>query len=171
MYLAEANIITINATLLIEVVAFLLMLWLLGKYVYPRIDAMATARQKAISEALESAEKQRQEAQQQLEQAQAKLEDARKQAQEVIAGAKRSAEQVREELKAKGEEEAKRMLESARRDIEAARQQAVESLRGEVADMVIEATRKVVGEALDPAAHRKLIDQAIEEVGAGGRSR
>jgi hypothetical protein len=33
--------------------------------------------------------------------------------------------------------------------------------------MVIEATRKVVGEALDPNAHRKLIERAIEEVGAG----
>ena len=167
---APANVLTVNATFFIELFAFLVMMAILWRYAYPAITAAAERRQKAIAEALESAEKARKEAQEQLEQAAAKLEDARKQAQEVIAGASRAAEQVREELKDKGEAEAKRLVEAARRDIEAARRAALESVRSEVGDMVIEATRKVVGEALDVSAHKKLIDEAIREVAAGGRS-
>ncbi len=165
-----ANVLTINATFFIELAAFLLMLAVLWRYAYPAIEKAAESRQRAIAEALENAEKARKEAQEQLEQAAAKLDDARKQAQEVIGGASRAAEQIREELKERGEAEAKRLVEAARRDIEAARRAALESVRSEVGDMVIEATRKVVGEALDVRAHKKLIDEAIREVAAGGRS-
>jgi len=166
----EAPSLSLNATFFIELAAFVVMMAVLWRFAYPVIDAAAQRRQKTIAEALENAEKARKEAQEQLEQAAAKLEDARKQAQEVIAGASRAAEQVREELKEKGEAEAKRLVEAARRDIEAARRAALESVRSEVGDMVIEATQKVVGEALDVRAHKKLIDEAIREVAAGGRS-
>src|SRR5438045_644903 len=84
---------------------------------------------------------------------------ARAKGQEVIAGAARSGDQLREELKARGEEDAKRQVEKARKDIEAARQQALESVRAEVSGIVLEVTEKVIGEVLDGKAHQKLIDQ------------
>jgi F-type H+-transporting ATPase subunit b len=164
-----ANVLTVNATFLIELVAFLLMLAVLWKYAYPAIEKAATARQKQIAEALETAARERAEAEARLKEAEARLNDARAQAQEMIAGAAKSAEQLREELRAKGEEEAKRQLEKAVRDIDAARQQAIESVRAEVADIVVAVTEKVVGEALDVKSHKRLIEKAIEEVGVGGK--
>jgi F-type H+-transporting ATPase subunit b len=166
MYL-EASIITLNGTWLIEVVAFIVMVAVLWKYAYPPIQAAAERRQKAIADALEAAEKQRQEAEQRLKDAEAKLDDARKQAQEVIAGAGKSAEQIRSELKQKGEDERQRELERARQEIAAEREKAVQGVRAEVTEMVITATQKVIGEALDARAHRKLIEDAIEEVRTG----
>jgi F-type H+-transporting ATPase subunit b len=164
-YLAgEASVIGINGTLIIELIAFILMVVVLARWAYPRISAAAEDRQRRISEALDQAEQQRKDAEARLKEAEARLEDARKQAQEVVAGANRSAEQIRAELKARGEEEAARELDRARRDIDAARQQAVESVRQEVADMVVSVTQKVVGDALDAKAHKKLIDEAIAEV-------
>jgi F-type H+-transporting ATPase subunit b len=162
-----ANVLTVNATFFIELVAFLVMLAVLWKYAYPAIEQAATARQKQIAEALEAAAKERTEAEERLKQAEAKLADATTQAQEILAGAAKSGQQLREELKAKGEEEAQRQREKAVRDIEAARQQALESIRTEVADLVVTVTQKVVGEALDAKAHKRLIDQAIKEVGVG----
>jgi len=170
VYLAEAGLLDINASFLIEVAVFLIMLAILAKWVWPPLRQVAEARQRLIEEQITKTEEARREAEEHLKQAAERLEDARKQAQEVISGASRAAEQVREELKEKGEAEAKRLVEAARRDIEAARRAALESVRSEVGDMVIEATRKVVGEALDVRAHKKLIDEAIREVAAGGRS-
>ena len=166
---APADVLTVNATFFIELVAFLVMLAVLWKYAYPEIEKAATARQKQIAEALENAARERAEAEERLKQAEARLNDARAQAQEIIAGAAKSAEQLREELKAKGEEEARRQVEKAVKDIEAARQQAVESVRAQVADIVVAVTEKVVGEALDVRAHKRLIDKAIEEIGVGGK--
>jgi F-type H+-transporting ATPase subunit b len=164
-----ANVLTVNGTFFIELVAFLLMMAVLWRYAYPAIEKAATARQKTIGDALESAETQRKEAEERLKEAEAKLSSATAQAQEVLAGAAKSGQQLREELKAKGEEEARRQLEKALRDIDGARQQALESIRSEVADIVVSVTEKVVGEALDAKSHKRLIDEAIKEVGVGGK--
>jgi F-type H+-transporting ATPase subunit b len=169
MYLATASIIELNGTWLLELVSFLVMLGILWRWVYPPIAAAAERRQKIIADQLEQAERQAKETEARLKEAEAKLADARVQAQEMIAGAERSAEQLREELKAKGEEEARRQVEKAVKDIEAARQQAVESVRSQVAEIVIAVTEKVVGDALDVKAHKRLIDRAIEEIGVGGK--
>jgi F-type H+-transporting ATPase subunit b len=169
MYLAaDASIITVNGTFLLELVAFIVMVAVLWKYAYPSIARVAEGRQKIIADQLADAEKRSQEAEQRLKEAEAKLNDARAQAQEVINGAARSGDQLREELKAKGEEEARRQVEKAVKEIDAARQQAVESVRSEVADLVLAVTEKVIGEALDAKAHQRLINEAIREVGVGG---
>ncbi len=169
MYLSDASIITVNGTFLIELAAFVLMIAILWRFAYPRIAAIAEGRQKLIAEQLAEAEKRNQEAEQRLKDAQARLDDARAQAQEVIAGAARSGDQLREELKAKGEEDARRQVEKARKEIDAARQQALDSVRSQVSGIVLEVTEKVIGEALDVKAHQKLIDSAIKEVEVGGK--
>ncbi len=166
-----AGLLDVNGTFIAELIAFLVMVWILWRYAYPRIIQAAEARQKAIASALEEAERARAEAELRLKDAERRLADARTQAQEVIDAAARSAEQIRQQLRDRGEEEAKRLLERAQADIEAARQKAVDSLRGEVADLVVLATERVIGESLDGDRHRKLIEKAIEEVAGGQRSR
>jgi F-type H+-transporting ATPase subunit b len=166
MYLAEAGLLNINATFWIELVAFLLMLGILWRYVYPRVIEAAEARQKAIAAELEEAEKARKEAEEQLQQAQKQLDDARAQAQEMLSGAGRSADQLREELKQKAEDDAKRLVERSREEIVTERQKALDSVRREVAELVVEATERVIGESLDGERHKKLIDKAIKEVAA-----
>ena len=166
MYLAEAGLLVINATFWIELVAFVLMLAILARYVYPRVIAAAEERQKAIAAELEGAEQARKQAEQEREKAQKQLEDARAQAQEIITGASRSADQLRAELKQKAEDEAKRVLERAKEETVAERQKMLDSVRRQVAELVVEATERVIGASLDGDRHKKLIDEAIKEVAA-----
>ena len=174
----EAGVIDINGTVIVELLTFLLMFGLLARYVYPEIIKQAEARQRAIAEQLAAAEKARDEAEAHLKDAQAKLlyirdmlpvilEDARKTAQGVIDAAGKSAEQLRQESRQKAEDEARRIAESARKEIEAERDRAIQSVRGEVANLVVTATEKVIGETLDERKHKQLIDKAIEEVASG----
>jgi len=167
---ADAGVITINGTVIVELITFLIMLAILARYVYPEIVKLAEARQLAIAQQLREAEEARGQAEQRLQDASAKLDDARKTAQSVIDAATKSGEQLRQELKQKAEEESKRTVEAARKEIEAERERAVQSVRNEVASLVVAATEKVIGETLDDDKHRKLIEKAIAEV-AGGDSR
>ncbi|HKW71492.1 MAG TPA: F0F1 ATP synthase subunit B [Candidatus Dormibacteraeota bacterium] len=168
LYLADvAGVVTIDGTVIVELIAFLLMLAVLARYVYPEIVKVAEARQRAIAEQLKQAEEARADAEERLREAEARLSDARKSAQNVLDGAAKSAEQLRQELKQKADEEAKRTVENARRQIEVERDQAIRSVRTEVADLVVTATEKVIGETLDDGKHRKLIERAIEEVASG----
>jgi F-type H+-transporting ATPase subunit b len=164
---ADAGVITINGTVIVELITFLIMLAILARYVYPEIVKLAEARQLAIAQHLKEAEQARVEAEQRLNEAASKLEDARKTAQSVIDAATRSGELLRQELRQKADEESKRTIEAARKEIEAERERAVQSVRSEVASLVVAATEKVIGETLDDDKHRRLIDNAIEEVSAG----
>jgi F-type H+-transporting ATPase subunit b len=171
VFLAEPGLLDLTASFWVEVIAFVLMILILGRWVYPRVMQAAEARQRQVSEQLEAAERSRQEAEQRLRDAEGQLQKARSQASEILEGANRSGEQLRADLRARADEEARRMTESARREIEAERQKAVDSVRSEVAELVVAATEKVVGESLDGRQHRQLIDRAITEVSASGGGR
>jgi F-type H+-transporting ATPase subunit b len=172
MFLAGvAGVIEINGTVIVELITFLIMLAILARYVYPEIVKLAEARQRAVAEQLKEAEQARTEAERRLKEAEEKLNDARKTAQGVIEAATKSGDQLRQELRQKAEDEAKRIAESARKEIEAERDRAVQSVRNQVADMVVLATEKVIGESLDDTRHRRLIERAVEEVASGDGSR
>jgi F-type H+-transporting ATPase subunit b len=179
--LLDAGPLTFNTTLVVELVAFLLMLGFLTyvplpflgipKPVFPWIISVAEARQREITAQLDAARKEREEADARLKEADEKLAEARRTAQTVIDGASKSAEQLRQELRQKAEDESKRTIEAARREIEVERDKAMQSVRSEVAGMVITATEKVIGVSLDARQHQRLIEEAIEEVASGdGRS-
>ena len=165
-----AGVIQINGTVIVELITFVIMLAILARYVYPEIVKLAEARQQAIAEQLKEAEKARADAEQSLKEAAAKLEDARVTAKSVIDAATKSGEQLRQELKQKAEDESKRTIEAAKKEIEAERDRAVQSVRSEVANLVVAATEKVIGETLDDTKHRQLIERAIAEVASGNGS-
>jgi F-type H+-transporting ATPase subunit b len=169
--IGTAGVIEINGTVIVELLTFLIMLAVLARYVYPEVVKIAEARQRAIAQQLHDAEQARADAEVRLQEAQAKLEEARKTAQQVIDSASKSGEQLRQDLREKAEEDAKRIADSSRKDIEAERERALQSARTEVADLVVTATEKVIGETLDGPKHRQLIERAIQEVGSGDGSR
>jgi len=172
LYLADtsAGLLDLSLSFVVEVIAFVAMILVLGRWVYPRVMAAAEGRQRQITEQLSAAERARLEAENRLHRAEAELQEARARAAEVIEGAGRSAEQLRAELRARAEEDARRITENAARDIEAERRKAIDSVRGEVADLVVVATEKVVGETLDDQRHRKLIADAITQVARDSRN-
>jgi F-type H+-transporting ATPase subunit b len=167
----EAGVIAINGTVIVELIAFLAMMGVLARWVYPEVVRVAESRQRLIADQLTEAEKSRADAEARLQEAEAALSDARKTAQTMIDSATKSGEQLRQELKQKAEDEAKRLTEAARKEIDAERERAIQAVRGEVASLVVAATEKVIGETLDASKHRQLIDRAIAEVAGGDRSR
>jgi F-type H+-transporting ATPase subunit b len=170
LYLATtgtAGVIDINGTVIVEILTFLIMLAVLARYVYPQVVRLAEARQRAVADLLREAEKARTDAEADIKEAQAKLDEARKTAQQVIDAAAKSSEQLRQELRQKAEEESRRTVENARKQIESERDQAIRSVRSEVADLVVRATEKVIGESLDDRKHKALVERAIEEVASG----
>jgi len=160
----EAGLLDINGTLIAEIVAFLLMLGVLARWVYPPIVRAAEARQNQIKQQLEQAEKARKEAEERLQAAQAEIIKAREQAGTIIEQANRAAERIQQEAQEKAREEARRIVEVASRDINAERQRAIYAIRLQMADIVTEAVRRIVGESLDGERHRKLIEATIEQV-------
>jgi len=154
----------INATLVVELVAFLVMLAILARWVYPPVIRAAEARQRQVTEQLASADKARKDAEARLQQADAAIQEARVQAGQIVERANRAAEQIQQEAQEKAKDEARRIVEGASRDIDAERQRAIHAIRLQMADIVTGAVRRIVGESLDGERHRQLIEAAIEQV-------
>src|SRR5258708_36666486 len=106
--LVTAGVVTIDGTVIVELITFLAMLAILSRYVFPEVVKFAEARQRLIAQQLKDAEQARKDAETHLKEAEAKVNEARRTAQSVIDGANKAAEQLRLEGKHKPADEAKR---------------------------------------------------------------
>jgi len=164
LILAEAGLLDINGTFIIEVVAFIVMLLVLAKYAYPPIIRAAESRQKQIEDTLKEAERARAEVKSALATAQGQIDEAKDQAREVVARAQHEAKAQAEEFREKGRHEAETVLERARGEIAAERDRAIRDLRAETGAIAIEAASRILGQAIDAKAHQRLIDETMEKV-------
>ena len=150
-----------NATLVVEVVAFLVVLWFLGTKVVPILSKQLEARQEQIREALETAERAKVEADETRAQRQAILDEARQQGRQIVTQANASAERVRAEATERGQQEYERLVASAESEIALARQRAVDEVSSRVATLVLSVAQQVIGREIDAESHRALIDEAV----------
>lgn len=169
--LADASLLEINVTFVVEVIAFVAMLLILQRWVYPRIMAAAEARQNQIARALEEAERSRREAAAAVEQIAKEIEEARAQARDILDRAHKSAVVETEELVHKGRQEGEAQIQRARAEIVAERDKAIQDIRAEVGTLVVMAATKVLGQAIDARAHSRLIEESLAQVDNGNAPR
>ncbi|HXF73516.1 MAG TPA: F0F1 ATP synthase subunit B [Actinomycetota bacterium] len=154
--------------LIVGAVTFIIVFALLARYAFPQINGMLEARTRKIQGDLERAEQARREAEQELARYRAQLADARGEANRIIEEARRQAEELRRSLQAKAEQEAQQIVARAQEEIRAERDRVFQELKGQVAEIAVDLAGRVVGQVLDAQAHRRLIDEYIEQVAASG---
>jgi F-type H+-transporting ATPase subunit b len=146
------------------IICFALAFVVLRKFAFGPIQGVIDERRRRIREALEEAERNRDEGRRLLEEHRALVGKARADADEILAEARKVSDAQRERMKEETEVERQRRLEETSRQIEAETRRALEQIRAEVADLTLLATAKVTGKALDESDHRRLIDEAISEL-------
>jgi F-type H+-transporting ATPase subunit b len=144
--------------------AFGTTLYVLRRFVFPRIQEQLDVRQRAIEETIDTAERTKREADQMLAEYRQRLQEARQQAEDIVARARKAGEQHQEEVLQAASAKQQEMLEQARKDIDTETRLALEKIRKEVADLTVIATEKVTRKALDSEDHRRLIEDALQEV-------
>jgi F-type H+-transporting ATPase subunit b len=145
-------------------IAFGASFMILRKLAYPRIVQALERRRRAIEESIDSAIRTKEEADQLLQEYRARLKEAREQAEDIVARARKAAEQREVDAKADAKQYREELMESTRKDIEAETRRALDEIRKEVASLTIMATEKVTRKSLDSEDHRRLIEEALQEV-------
>jgi len=162
--LGSSNFLVPNATFFVELIAFLIVLGVLAKYVLPPLNKAMDDRQGTIRQALTDAEEAKRRATEAEAEYKRVISEARGAARSVVEEANNLAETFRAERRQQAEQEYERIVASARAEIEAQTRRATEELRQQAADLAIVVAEKVIGEGLDAQAHRGLIDRTIAEV-------
>ena len=171
MLVAASNFLVPNATFFVELAAFLIVVFLLARYILPPISRIMGERQATIRQALADAEQARQRAAEAETEYKRVIGEARTQARAVVEEANKMAEQVRAERRQRAEQEYERIVHAAYADIEAQARRASEELRQQTADLVIAVAEKVLGEGIDRGSQSSLIDRTIDEVTQAGMAR
>jgi len=143
-------------------IAFAVTFFVLKKVAFKPIQKTIDDRRDKIRDAVDEADAARDEARELLEQNRAILAEARSESAQILAEARKVADAQIQRAKDEAEVERLRRLEDTRKQIDAETSRAIDQIRGEVADLTLEATQRVVGKVLDSADQRRLIDEAIE---------
>jgi F-type H+-transporting ATPase subunit b len=158
-------------------IAFGITFLILQRLAFPRIAEALDRRRVMIEESIAQAERAKREADELLEEYRKRLRQAREQAEEIVGRSRKAAETLVEETKGEARRYREELMENTRRDIEAETRRALDEIRKEVADLTVIATEKVTRKTLDSEDHRRLIQEALQEVdfsalageGNGGR--
>jgi F-type H+-transporting ATPase subunit b len=144
--------------------AFGVTMYVLSKVAFPRIGEALEKRANAIRENIEASERQREEADKLLAEYRQRLTEAREQADDIVARARKAAENLKTEFAEDGKQKREELVAAARKDIEVETRRSLERLRKEVADLTVLATERVTRKALDPEDHKRLVEEALAEV-------
>lgn len=151
---------------LVAIVQFLVLFFLLQRFLWGPIQKMLQARAERVREGLalaEAAKRERSEMKAEMERI---LTEARREAAEIAERAAKAAEAVGADLRAQAKAEADRIRERAKADAEQLHQQALSQLRAEVASLAVLAAGKILGKEVDANAHRGLIERSLDEAGS-----
>jgi F-type H+-transporting ATPase subunit b len=159
----QAGLLTLNGTLIAELIIFLVTLGILYRWAWGPVLNILEARRKRIQEGVEATERAKQELEAAEKERQAKLEEARREAQAILDRIAKQGEELRKELETKAREQADALIGRARAEIQQERAMAVQDLRSQVADLAVMAAGRIIGESLDAKKHRELIERTIEE--------
>lgn len=154
----------ITATLLAQIVAFVLLIWFVNKYLWGPLTAMMAERQKRIDDGLAASEKGKHELELAEKGALDKLKDAKNKAAEIIAQSEKRASEIIEEAKANARVEGERLLTAAKAEIDQEANRAREELRASVASIAVAGAGKILNKEIDESAHADLMNDLAKQI-------
>jgi F-type H+-transporting ATPase subunit b len=160
-----ADLISVVPGLMVwTVIAFGLTFILLRRFAFGPVQRIIDQRRDRIREALDEADKARQESRQLRELTLKERDEAKLQREQILEESRRQAQTLFEQARKRAEEDLQERLEKNQQELEAENRRLQEQIRRDVVELTLLAAEKVTGKALDSDDQRRLIDETIEEL-------
>ena len=152
---------SLNATLIAQLIVFLILVWFTMKYIWPPIVRAMDERAKRIAEGLDAADRARKELAEANTRADDEVKKARAEAAVIIERANQQAGQIVDKARTDALAEAARQKATAQADIENMAHRARAELRGQVATLAVQGAEKILGREVDASTHKALLDELV----------
>lgn len=149
--------------LILQTIAFLILLAILRKFVYPPLLTMLEKREKDLRAADNAAKSARDNADKAEKMTNELMRKARAEANDIVASAREEAAKVVEDAGAKASAKSEAIVKVAQDEIAKEVEAARKALHNETLDLVAEATGKVLGAKVDAKTDAKVIAAAVKE--------
>ncbi len=147
--------------LIAQLVNFFILFFVLYKFAYKPILGALERRSKRIEQSLEDAKKIDENLKNSEAAYAAKMAEAEKKAESIMAGARADAEQLRVTMLNEAKADIQALVERTQGEVAALKEQVITEARTELADIVAEATGRVLDEKLTDAKDLELVKQAL----------
>lgn len=155
---------SINATLIVQMIVFAILVWFTMKFVWPPITAALDERAKKIADGLSAADKAKSDLAVANKKVEAQLSAARDDAAKRLADAERLAQQMVEDAKGRASEEAAKIIASARAEAEQESVKAREALREQVAGLAVKGAEAILRKEVNASVHAELLGRLKAEL-------
>ncbi|MFT3719091.1 F0F1 ATP synthase subunit B [Pseudorhodoferax sp.] len=155
---------SINATLFVQAVVFLLLVWFTMKFVWPPIAKALDERAQKVAAGLAAAEKAKADLNAANQRVEQELAASRNETASRLADAERRAQQIIEEAKARANEEAAKIVANARDEAEQQAVRAREALREQVAVLAVKGAEQILRKEVDAGVHADLLQRLKTEL-------
>jgi len=156
--------VSINATLIIQMIVFAILVWFTMRFVWPPITAALDERAKKIADGLSAADKAKSELADANKRVEQQLGAARTDAAQRLADAERLAHTMIEAAKGRASEEGAKIVAQARVEAEQESMKAREILRDQVAALAIKGAEAILRKEVNPAVHADLLGRLKAEL-------
>ncbi|CAN5832905.1 F0F1 ATP synthase subunit B [soil metagenome] len=147
-----------------QVINFLLLLYLLNRFLFKPVLARLDERSEKIAKGLEDAEVAARDRELARAEREAAVSEARKEAADMLARANKIADDTRKEILDQARSEAEKISTRAREEIIAEKDRAMAEIRGQVAELALAAAGKLVRRQMDDPTQRRLVEEFLAEV-------
>ncbi len=154
----------LNATIIGQMIAFLLFVVFCMKYVWPPIMAALDERKVKIADGLAAAERGKHEQELAEKRALQVINEAKSQANEIISGANTRGAAIVDESKDNARTEGERLVSAAKAEIEQETNRVKTELRTQVSSVALAGAAKILGREVDDKAHKDLLDELISQI-------
>ncbi|OYT98540.1 MAG: F0F1 ATP synthase subunit B [Burkholderiales bacterium PBB1] len=155
---------SINATLIIQMIVFAILVGFTMKFVWPPITAALDERAKKIADGLSAADKAKSELAAANKRVEAQLSAARDDAAKRLADAERLAQQIVEEAKGKATDEGAKIIAAAKAEAEQEAIKAREALREQVAGLAVKGAEQILRREVNAGVHAELLSRLKAEL-------
>jgi F-type H+-transporting ATPase subunit b len=162
----EGGLISLDRSLIVQVINFVVLLVILTRLVYKPFLAKIQERTEAIQKSLEEAQAAHAEAARLQEENDARLRAAHAEAAAIRAQALKEVADEQRRLVQAARAESQRLVESARAQMDADVRRAREELRRDVAELATSVAEKLIRKSLRDEEHRRIVADAIAKVGS-----
>jgi F-type H+-transporting ATPase subunit b len=149
----------ITVTLIIQMLVFMIFVWVVMKFIWPIILGAMNEREKKIAAGLAAAEQGQKDLSEAKSRADDVVKEARARALTIESQAQTRANQIIDEARKAAGLEGEKALASAKAQIDLESNRARDALRGQVVSLAVAGAKRVLEKEIDQKTHGELLDQ------------
>lgn len=155
---------SINATLIGQMIWFALFIWITMKFVWPPLQKAMADRQQQIADGLAAAERGKHDLELASKRSAEALREAKERAKGITGEAEKRAREIIDEAKEAAKVEATKVFDAKMAELEQEAERARSALRERVAELAVAGAEKILRREVDKTAHAEMLSALKQEL-------